>query len=977
MDILPREAVCKKQLLDSSICMSPYQSYNNKLFIFSALALLLSAIILFVFKYNLRSAATDATIDTLLALVIILAGFSMFFSWRLQKKAKHYEQHQAQSQLNLLYRQINQSDDAIYTISEARKIISWNNGAEKMYGYSSEEAIGKDPNELLQTVINDEEMKRAIAEIAIKNYWACELERKTRSGQTIIVRSSTTVLKETDGKIYGYITVNYDITSNKKLEQEVSHLASIVEQSSEAIFSRGTDHRIISWNRGAEQLFGYTKQEAIGRTASSLKFFRLSPEQVSNAEKEIMETGLWKHEMNYYHRDGSAFFGAVTANYIRDSNGAGGAFYFIVKDISDSKNREDTLVVANEELEQKVKERTAELYKSEQRFRALVENSSDIISLMDESLRIIYRSPSAERITGWTFDELDKVEATRNIHPEDMAYGRAILNESLSKPGKPINTIFRNLHKDGHYIWVEGTVTNLLKDESVKALVFNFRDVTQNKEAAEKLKASEERFRHSLDGMLEGVQIIGFDRRYIYVNDAMARHFRYAKEELIGHTVIEKYPGIENTEIYKVYQRCFDDRVAMHLENEFVFPDKSVGWFELSFQPVPEGIFILSVDITERKAAERNIRASNERFEMVSTATNDAIWDLDIVSGQITRTGTGFKTLFGYENEFATIGQAYRDDLVHPQDMAGVVESIDQAFNNPNQSYWEKEYRFLKKDGSYAHVYDKGYIIRDKDHKAVRMIGATQDITRLRENELHLLKLNESLQVQAQALTESNAELEQFAYVASHDLQEPLRMVTNFLTLLEKNYSDTISPSGKRYISFAVDGAKRMRQIILDLLEFSRIGRNPGTKETINLNKLVAGIVLLYQKDIADKHAVITVGKLPVLFTYATPLQQVFQNLVSNALKYTRCEVPPRINISASDMGDHWECCVSDNGIGIDKEYFDKIFIIFQRLHNSSEFSGTGIGLAITRKIIDHLGGKIWLKSAPDQGSSFYFTLKK
>jgi len=222
-----------------------------------------------------------------------------------------------------------------------------------------------------------------------------------------------------------------------------------------------------------------------------------------------------------------------------------------------------------------------------------------------------------------------------------------------------------------------------------------------------------------------------------------------------------------------------------------------------------------------------------------------------------------------------------------------------------------------------------------------------------------------------------NDELEQFAYVASHDLQEPLRMVTSFLTQLDKKYGNVMDDKGKQYIHFAVDGATRMRQIILDLLDFSRVGRTDDNREMVDLNELVKEIELLFSKQIEEKNAVIYAEQLPVINGYKVPLRQVFQNLVGNALKYARHNVNARIQITVTELKTHWQFTVVDNGIGIDKQYFGRIFIIFQRLHARDDYPGTGMGLAVTKKIVESLGGKIWVKSEEGAGSTFYFTINK
>src|SRR5690606_31104395 len=233
----------------------------------------------------------------------------------------------------------------------------------------------------------------------------------------------------------------------------------------------------------------------------------------------------------------------------------------------------------------------------------------------------------------------------------------------------------------------------------------------------------------------------------------------------------------------------------------------------------------------------------------------------------------------------------------------------------------------------------------------------------------------QQLAKQAKDLELSNRELEQFAYIASHDLQEPLRMVTSFLTQLDRKYSNVLDEKAHQYIHFAVDGAKRMRQIILDLLEFSRVGRHTDTPEWIDLNELVNEITAMQRETIESKGANIHIDNLPALYIHRLPITQVFQNLIGNGLKYAKADVAPQISIKAEKQETHWLFSVQDNGIGIGKEYYDKIFIIFQRLHTRDQYSGTGIGLSIVKKIIENLGGRIWVESRIDQGSTFFFTL--
>jgi len=240
-----------------------------------------------------------------------------------------------------------------------------------------------------------------------------------------------------------------------------------------------------------------------------------------------------------------------------------------------------------------------------------------------------------------------------------------------------------------------------------------------------------------------------------------------------------------------------------------------------------------------------------------------------------------------------------------------------------------------------------------------------------------LAGINETLHAKAKELELSNAELEQFAYAASHDLQEPLRTITAFLNQLDNKYSYQLDSKGKKYIDFAVDGAQRMRQIINDLLDFSRIGRLEEKRESVNLNEIVNEITVLFQKQITELKAVINYNTLPILSTFKAPVRQIFLNLIGNSLKYQNEGQIPRVNISFIEEKKEWKFLVSDNGIGINREDFDKIFIIFRRLHGRELYPGTGMGLAITKKIVGNLGGKIWVESEFGKGTTFSFTIPK
>ena len=238
-------------------------------------------------------------------------------------------------------------------------------------------------------------------------------------------------------------------------------------------------------------------------------------------------------------------------------------------------------------------------------------------------------------------------------------------------------------------------------------------------------------------------------------------------------------------------------------------------------------------------------------------------------------------------------------------------------------------------------------------------------------------RLRDELEWSKAELQAKNEELEEYAYVASHDLQEPLRMVSSFMEKLNTFYGDQLDEKAHQYMHFATDGAKRMRQIILDLLEYSRAGKTKESLEQVDVNHILKYFVELRRKIINEKSVTIVNAELPKVYSSKVAITQILHALLDNAIKYSKEGIAPLIEINASENKDDWKFSIKDNGIGIDSEFHDKIFVIFKRLHNRSEFDGTGIGLSVAKKHIEFLGGKIWLESKAGDGATFYFTIPK
>jgi light-regulated signal transduction histidine kinase (bacteriophytochrome) len=279
------------------------------------------------------------------------------------------------------------------------------------------------------------------------------------------------------------------------------------------------------------------------------------------------------------------------------------------------------------------------------------------------------------------------------------------------------------------------------------------------------------------------------------------------------------------------------------------------------------------------------------------------------------------------------------------------------------------EKRYLRADGSVVWVDLAIALVRDEQGAPQYEIAVFDDITERKHADAALAEAHEELK-------RSNTELEQFAYVASHDLQEPLRMVASYTQLLARRYGDALQGDARDFMGYIVEGAARMKQLIEDLLAYSRVGTRGRDFRPVALEDALRRALSGLRTAIAEAGATVTHDPLPVLEADDTQLAQLLQNLIGNALKF-RADATPRIHVSAAEAEDHWEFGVHDNGIGIEPQYFERIFMVFQRLHNKGEYPGTGIGLAICKKVVERHGGRIWVESRPGEGSSFRFTLPK
>ncbi|MBT4512587.1 MAG: PAS domain S-box protein [Chloroflexi bacterium] len=371
------------------------------------------------------------------------------------------------------------------------------------------------------------------------------------------------------------------------------------------------------------------------------------------------------------------------------------------------------------------------------------------------------------------------------------------------------------------------------------------------------------------------------------------------------------------------------------------------------------------IDITERKLAEEALQREKEFAENLVDTAQAIVLVLD-PEGRIVRFNPYMEDISGYtlkemqgRDWFTTFLPGNDQDRIHSIFAQAISDT--QTSGNVNS--------ILTKDGSERFIewYDK--TLKDADGHIVGILAIGQDVT-------ERMRTEEELKQTLEDLKRSNQALEQFAYIVSHDLQEPLRMVASYVQLLEKRYKDHLDQDANDFIKFAVDGAIRMQQMILDILEYSRVGTKDQSFKKVDLNSVLSQVIASLGGQIEVSGALVTSDKLPTVLADEMQIAQLFQNLLGNAIKF-RGESTPQIHISCeADNGD-WVTSVKDNGIGIPQEFQDRIFAVFRKLHAIGQYPGSGIGLAISAKIVERHGGRIWVESEPEKGSTFFFTIPK
>jgi len=486
------------------------------------------------------------------------------------------------------------------------------------------------------------------------------------------------------------------------------------------------------------------------------------------------------------------------------------------------------------------------------------------------------------------------------------------------------------------------------------------RNVFQRRQSEKTLESTEQKFRQMAENIHEVFWMSSADlSEVLYISPAYQQIWGRTCESLYTNpqSFLEAiHPEDRERVIANLQQNI---KTEFDIEYRIIWQDGTVRWIWDRSVPIYNQVGEvyrragIAQDISDRKQAEQKIRFQSRLLDAVEQAV--IATDLE---GNIIYWNHYAEVLYGW-SAAEVMGRLVVDVVpaASTKEQAAKLMSRLQVGES-----WSGEFLVQRRDGTTfpAMVFDSP--IYNEQGSLIGIVGVSVDITERKRAE--------------EELQRSNAELQQFAYVASHDLQEPLRMVSSYTQLLAECYQGQLDAQADKFIAFATEGATRMQQLLEDLLDYSRVSRRPQPFEPINCTTILKDVLTDLAVTMQESSAVVTADSLPTVLGDRTQLRQLLQNLISNAIKFRR-EEPPVVHISAEPQEDFWLFTVRDNGIGIDPQFAERIFVLFQRLHSRQEYPGTGIGLAICKKIVERHAGRIWVESHLGEGSTFYFTLPR
>jgi len=755
-----------------------------------------------------------------------------------------------------------------------------------------------------------------------------------KDGSSFSLEFTVNPLETRDGRMLVFSI--RDLTERNRTQAQ---FRALLEAVPDAIVMMAQPDRINYVNRRAEELFGFARVELLGRSPDVLVAPQSRAEDRARRQRLLADPASMTRDMRWeqvcVRKDGVEFPVEASVNPLETNEGT--VLMASVRDLTDRK-------------------------KTEERFQALLEAVPDAIVVHKMPDEIGYVNSRAEELFGYNRKELLGRSADILIPERFREARRAARHElfrALFSTGRSRNGEYLCIDRAGREFEVEASASPLETPEG-PVILASIRDMTERRKM-------EARFRAVLQAVPDGIVLMDAQGRIQFMNRQAEAMYGYSSEELLGQVGDVLVPPRIREERRRHGSRIVAGdavRLASEEGSESVGLRKDGSEFptESSFSPLETGdgrMLLFAIrDITERRKSEARFRALLESAPDAMVIVNS--------QGMVELANFQTEKLFGY-TRMELVGQSV--DILVPSELQGPHrQHRARFFAAPNHREMGAglDLMAVRKDGSQFPVE-----VSLSPLEGMHGTSVTAAIRDISERKQAAQQLAEKMV----ELRQSNEALEQFAHIASHDLQEPLRMVASYTQLLAKRYKGRLDADADEFIGYAVDGTQRMKRLIQDLLLYSRAGRGGPAPQTIASSDALQEALFNLKTAIEESGAVVSFDPLPPVVAVELQLVQLFQNLIGNAIKY-RGERAPRIHVAATTAETEWIFSVADNGIGIDPKYFDRIFVIFQRLHGRGEYEGTGIGLAICKRVLQQQGGRIWVESEPGVGSTFYFALQ-
>jgi PAS domain S-box-containing protein len=905
------------------------------------------------------------------------------------------------------------------------KLIAANQSAKDIAGIPESEDVSVNLFNNLDVVSRKEKL---IGEGVIKFQSQMNFEDMKAAGYYEPTRSGTAYLDFTISVVdSGYLVQIQDITKRKKIEERLMEnekkYRELVENSNSIILKMDKKGQITFFNEFAEKFFGFNKEKIMGKnvigtivpeTESSGRNLRelinrivSDPESHINMENENIthdKRRVWVAWTNkgIYNDDGEVTGVLSIGTDITKRKGAEDAFKHLMFEVSKSKNLIlKELREAHNNLELKVQKRTRELNESNYALRKEIQERKHVEEDLIKSRNYLDKIINSIADPVFVKDNQHRWILLNDAYCKLMGYSREeILGKSdydffpsheadifWEKDEEVFKTGVENVNEE-EFTDSEGNIHILLTKKTLytdisgeQYIVASIRDITERKQAENELRQNERKLKLAMDMAKLAYweynvssDLFTFDDRFYKLYGTTADHeggLQMSSEEYAQKFLPPEESYMVREELTKALETDDPDFFGQ-VEHTIMMADGEKRFIIVRYGIIKDAegrtikTYGANQDITELKMAEKELRESELKYRTLFNSSPDSTI-LVGTDGNLMDVNLAAQEVAGLSKENLAGKHFTELNLLLDEEMPLHIKKVSQILEGKSLKPYES--RFIDRSGKvrYVETYLKA-LKKDDEIFAFNVIA--HDITERKKAEEKLKEIIDELE-------RSNYELQQFAYITSHDLQEPLRTIASFTQLLERRYRGQLDSDADEFIEFIVDAAVRMKEMIQGLLEYSRVGTQKVEFKEVNMNVELGQALSNLHALITKNRAEITHDPLPDVMADSDQMVRVFQNLISNAIKFRKPGEPTKIHISCQiDKGNNeYMFSVADNGIGIEKEYKDKIFEVFKRLHAMGKYEGTGIGLSVVKRIIEQYDGRIWVESELGRGSTFYFTL--